>query len=48
MYVSPSLDKNDKYTTSFTFSKIDSINVKNNINKNKMLGHALMNYLHRE
>ena len=27
------LDKKDKNTTSFTFSKIDSINVKNNIGK---------------
>ena len=31
----PLLDKNYKHTTSFTFSKIDSINVKNNINKKK-------------
>ena len=35
MYVSLSLDKNDKHTTSFTFSKMDYINVKINIDKNK-------------
>ena len=33
--MSPSLDINDKYTTSFAFSKIDSINVKNNIDKKR-------------
>ena len=34
--VLPSLDKNNKYTTPFTFSKIDSINAKNNIYKRKI------------
>ena len=33
--VSPSLDKNDKHNTSFTFSKIESINVRNIIDKKK-------------
>ena len=33
--VSPTLDKNNKHTTSFTFSKIYSLNVKNNINNNR-------------
>ena len=43
-----SLDKNDKNTTSFTFSKIDSVNVKNNINnKREMRGHVFMNCLNR-
>ena len=33
--VAPSLDENYKHATPFMFSKIDSINVKNNIDKNK-------------
>ena len=31
----PSLDKKGKHITSFTFTKIDSINVKNSIDKKK-------------
>ena len=48
MSVSPSLDKNDEHDTLFTFSKIDSMDVNNNINnKRKMWGHVFMNYVHR-
>ena len=43
--MSPSLDKNDKHTTSFTFSKIDSMNVNNNTKTN--WGHVLLNSVHR-
>ena len=37
IFMSPLLDKNDKDTTPFTFSKIYSINVQNNINKSKTM-----------
>ena len=33
--MSPSLDENDKNTTSFTSFKMDSMNVKNNINNER-------------
>ena len=42
--VSPSLDKNDKHNTSFTFSKIDSINLKKNTNKKKFVRICIVEY----
>ena len=36
-YVSTSLDKNDYHATSFTFSKIDYMNAKNNINNKRKM-----------
>ena len=44
----PSLDKKGKHITSFTFTKIDSINVKNSIDKKKKCEDMYYKILYRD